>query len=210
MRQIHLLGGPSGAGKTTWLLQTLVERFQLGLPVLGYPTHPVPWVYVASDRSLEGVHGRLTDIGINPKGVNIIPAWDKGLTFNQISAEIDASGAKLAVIESFGSFVETPGGPWQVKSFLQSTHRWIHPRDLTIIGVVESPKMKPHEKYEIARQRVSGVAAWGHFSETIFLLEFAEPKDATSDKRILTVCSHRGANVVAKGGFDRNTGRLVI
>ena len=49
---MHLIGGPSGVGKTTWLLQMLHE-WEQGLKLFGeYQSHPVPWVYISNDRAM--------------------------------------------------------------------------------------------------------------------------------------------------------------
>src|ERR1700761_328678 len=48
---VHLIAGPSGIGKTTWLLQQL-HAWSRGEDVLGYSSHPCEWVYVSCDRAL--------------------------------------------------------------------------------------------------------------------------------------------------------------
>lgn len=207
-REIHLMAGVSGAGKTTWLLQSLYNDWQNGLPVLGKGSHPVPWVYIASDRSEESYHRRLTSLKIPPQNISLVPAWDRGLTFCGVQDAIEKTDAKLAVIEAFSSFVDPPANYHQVKCFLQHAQRWAAKRDLTIIGVMESPKMKPYEKYEHARQRVSGVSAWSHYTETVFVIEYQDKDSPKTGTRILTVCDHNGPELPFKGGYVN--GRLTF
>lgn len=157
-QEIHLLGGPSGAGKTRFLFHTLLQ-WQAGLPILGYKSRPVPWVYVASDRSEQSVYRTLDDLGIEHTRIPIIPAWDEQLTLNQILGEAGERQAKLVVIEGFGGFVEPPAVNHQVRSYLSAAQRAARSDSMTIIGVMESPKMKPRDKYENPRQRISGVAS---------------------------------------------------
>lgn len=185
-REIHLIAGPSGAGKTKWLLETLIG-WHAGLPVLGYRSHPVPWIYASADRSIEGVRRNVDDMGIDPRKLPFIPAWDHQLSINAIFEEAKHNGAQLVVIEAFGSFVDPPSRNNQVKAFLSSVSRILRAEDMTVIGVMESPKMKPRERYENPRQRISGVAAWGHFSETIVLIEPSLPSTA-SPERVLWLC----------------------
>jgi hypothetical protein len=200
-REVHLLGGPSGAGKTRWLLTTLLMHWRHGLPVLGYKSYPVPWVYIAADRTLDSVGRTMAGMGLSLSGIPIVPAWDDKLGLNGIFDGIDKAGASLAIIESFGSFVEPPYNSNNVKSLLQLCSRACQKGNLTIIGVVESPKMKPYERYENPRQRISGAAAWGHFSETIFLVE-PDPKDPESLNRTLWVCPRNAPMIKKTGSFS--------
>src|SRR4051794_13985196 len=48
VREVHLLGGPSGAGKTTWLMDFL-EKWQKEEDIFGHKSHPAAFVYIAGD-----------------------------------------------------------------------------------------------------------------------------------------------------------------
>lgn len=198
--EIHLLAGPTGAGKTRWLFDMLMD-WERGLPVLGHSSYPVPWVYVANDRSMDGVNRTLDTMEIARDAFSIIPAWDEHMSFCKIMDAVASSGAKLAVIESFGGFVDPPAHSHQVKSFLCSACSTIKASDITILGVVESPKMKPKDRYDNPRQRISGVATWGHHVETIFLVEPADARVASDPHRVLTVCPRNARAIVREACF---------
>jgi RecA-family ATPase len=207
-REIHLCGGISGAGKTTWLLGTLYHEWQNGLPILGHKSNPGVWAYASSDRSIESVNRRLNALGIPTGGIPVIPAWDQRMQlFDIIDAAIKLQ-ASLLVIESFGSFCEPPANFYQVKEYMQRIYAWCAPRDLTVIGVMESPKMKPNERYEIARQRISGVAAWGHYAETVFMVELKDAKSPKTGTRILTISDRNASEQTYPG--DYASGRLIF
>lgn len=206
--EVHLLAGPTGAGKTRWLFDSLMS-WEQGLPVLGHCSHPVPWIYVAGDRSLDAVYRTLDTMEISRFAFDIVPAWDLHLTFSGILDLVVDSGAKLAVMEGFGQYVDPPGHTKQVRDFLCTTCNLAKKLDITIIGVVESPKMKPKDRYENPRQRVSGAAAWGHHSETIFLVEPSNPGIASDTCRTLTVCPRNYAGIERQAQFDRD-GHLVV
>jgi len=199
--ETSLLAGPSGAGKTRFLLPAMVKSWEKGLPVLGFKSHPVPWVYVASDRSEESVKRTLETMSIDPESFPIIPAWDKAMTIPQILDEVDRLKARFAIIESFGSFCEGRH-PTAVKHFLQSYDRMARTIDLTTLGMMEAPKQTPSERYENPRQRVSGFASWAHFTETIMLVEFADPKDVSNDERVFTACPRNYPAFDRLGKFD--------
>jgi RecA-family ATPase len=210
--EIHLVAGPSGAGKTRWLLHTL-KQWETGAPVLGHPSHPCKWAYVASDRSLASVYRTMTGIGVDPATLNIIPAWGKDYkTLPQIFDAVQLAKAKLVVIESFGNFLDQQTGDQKsasVKGFLKAVQSSIEHMHISLIGVMESPKMKPYEKYENPRQRVSGAAAWAHYTETIFLVEPEDVADPGSPARRLTVCPRNSAGAIYKAAFD-SCGRLIF
>lgn len=184
--EIHLVGGPTGAGKTRWLLDMLLA-WQQGKSVLDYKSYPCPWLYVSSDRSEKSVLRTLKTMQIDPTKIPMLSAMDKRLTLSQILDCVQERAAKLVVIESFGNFVDPPGLGVQVRNFFYSLRPILNQAELTIIGVMESPKMKPKDKYENPRQRISGVATWGHYADTIVLVEPMNAKKANSN-RMLTVC----------------------
>lgn len=207
-REIHLLAGPSGAGKTRWLLNILKE-WEQGKPFLGFPSHPCKWAYAATDRSMRSVHRTMKCLDIDPSSINIIPAWgsDKK-TLPQIIDHAANLNARLLVIESFGKFADGINSG-SVESHLNAVQGFIDKYDFTIIGVVESPKMKPNERYENPRQRVSGCAAWAHFTETIFLVEPTEVQDPKLPGRNLFVCPRNAPGMIIQGAFD-STGKIIF
>src|SRR5258708_3308179 len=79
-QEVHLIGGPSGSGKSTWVLQTLVLDWQNSKPVLGFKSHPVPWIYISADRSLASVHRTLERMHIDPMLLRIYSAVDEQCT----------------------------------------------------------------------------------------------------------------------------------
>lgn len=206
--EVHLLAGVTGVGKTTWLFHMLTQQWSKGLDVLGEKSHPVPWVYVAADRSLASAHRTMNAMGVPLRDVNIIPAHGADhKTFPQIIDAVKREGAELAVIEAFGSFVEEPGTHRKVAEFMHTAAAYTSPsldfpNGLTIIGVVESPKMKPTERYALPRQRISGVATWGHMADAIFLIEHEFPKKQGHPGRILYACRRIGKDLELKGSFN--------
>jgi hypothetical protein len=208
--EVHLLSGVTGAGKTTWLFHTLLE-WEKGLPVLGFTSHPVPWAYVAADRSVASAYRTMNAMGIAHNAVNIIPAHGADRkTWPQIVEVLAEREIEFAVVEGFGGMVEEPTH----KGVAQFMHDVCgscspsnkFPNGLTICGVVESPKMKPAERYALPRQRISGVATWGHMADCIFLIEHGHGavksghQQGTPD-RTLYVCPRIGKDLELKGSF---------
>ena len=150
-------------------------------------------------------------MGLNPSAIPLIPAF--GSSHKPMYKIIEAAykrGAHLIVIEGFQKFIEGPGQARDVQQFLENMSGYTDPTQsgggCTILGVVESPKLKPHERYEDARQRVSGVSAWGYYSNTIFLIERNREdlkRGVDSPARTMFVCPKQGKRLALAGAFDR-------
>lgn len=213
-QEVNLLSGVSDAGKTRWLFHWLLDWAQ-GRKVLGYRTTPVPWVYVSGDRTERNTIRTIRDMHIDPDLIPRIPAFggdEKDMA--KIMYEVAKMGAQFAVIEAFQSFVEAPGLAHQVKKFLSRMSAYtedykMFPNGLTILGVVESPKLKPNERYTDPRQRVSGVSGWAYYSQTIFLIERPNPKLTDDPNRTLFVCPKQGRRYELDGTFNE-LGHLIF
>lgn len=186
--EIHLIAGSSGAGKTTFMLQTIIE-WREGKPILGYKANPKPFAYVSCDRSQEGIERTLDRVGIDPSTMPTIDG--RGRTFQQIVnvALANIPGVEVLFIEAIQSI-----NPPTQKSVLEfnSVSRFLNDiallskrHKLTIVGTVHSPKAKEGEKYTDARQRVLGSVAWAAFTETILLIERVKPEDVYDNRRKL-------------------------
>ena len=206
--RIHLLGGVSDAGKTRFILPALI----------GWAGAP-PWVYVAGDRTLEDAQDSMRDMGIPPASVPTIPAFGEHnkATWLEVKLAIDrmAPQAELIVVEGFQDLCHGLGRKNEVREFLSNVSGYLspspqHPRGLTILGVVESPKLKPQEKYANPRQRVSGVSAWGYHASTIMLIEAAaKDEELKTRNRMLWVCHKSQPRRKLDGVFDANN-RLIF
>lgn len=177
-QEVHLIGGPSGSGKSTWVLQTLVLDWQQGKDVLGFKSHPVPWVYISADRSLASVHRTLERMHIDPMLLRIYSAVDEHCT--ELSTIIETCikmepKPRLLVIEGLQSLLEgserAQNSYKPVAKFLITLAAICKLENLTIIGIVHTAKMKSDSEYLNPRQRVSGSVAWAAYSETILLIE---------------------------------------
>lgn len=212
--EVHLVAGVTGAGKTTWLFGMLLD-WERGLPVLGCKSNPVPWVYVAADRSIASAHRTMGAMGINPSAIRMIAAQGADhKDFGAIMGAVADAGAELAVVEAFGSFVDEGGTHRQVSEFMHRACAYTAPQSqfpngLTILGVVESPKMKPNERYLLPRQRISGVATWGHLADCIFLIEHEKPQEHGHPGRKLYICPRVGRDLERASAFDSQN-RLIF
>lgn len=197
----------------------MLKQWETGQPILTAASHPVPWAYVTGDRDIEEAEATLTDMGIVPSTVRIIPAFGRdNKNFRQV---MDAAAQlqpvpELLAIEGFTDLCERPESRNVVREFMSSASAYCTaryrewPNGLTIIGVVESPKQKPHERYANPRQRISGASAWGYHAQTVFVVEYLESdKECLGPDRTLFVCRKQGKRLKIAGQFDSQN-RLIF
>ena len=214
-RRIHLLAGVSDAGKTRFILPAMLE-WEKGEPVLGRKSYPRPWAYVIGDRTLQDAYDSMRGMGINPDDVRCIPAFGKA---NKNVGQVLMAAQQMKPVPEllvWEGFQDLPEGDrrQEVRTFLCNMSAYCEgdagfPNGLTILGIVESPKLKPTERYTNPRQRVSGVSAWGYHSSTILLLESLENDlSFQTPNRILWICTKNGPRRCVSAAFNTQ-GRLV-
>jgi len=173
--ELHLIGGPSGAGKTTWVIQWL-EQWHEGKveSFFGHKVNPLPFCYASVERSDAGVQRKLKRLGINPKTFPWI-AGSTSLDGVITEAKKKYPNAAVLFIDGFACFAPGPKpGKTEYKvisDFLIGCSKKCRDQHLTIFGIVHSPKMKAAEVYHNPRQRVLGSVAWAAMSDCIMLVE---------------------------------------
>ena len=213
--RVHLLAGVSDAGKTRFVIPAMLD-WALGKPVLERPSHPKPWAYVIGDRTQREAADTMNDMGIDIDAIPCIPAFGQDRkTANEIllAAQKMTPQPQLLVWEGFH---DAPDGERKkdVQSFLSRMamnceDERSFPKGLTILGICESPKLKPAERYPNPRQRVSGVSAWGFHSSTILLIENIENDPSyLQPQRIIWICSKIAIRRQVLATFNEK-GRLV-
>ena len=211
---VHLIGGPSGAGKTRWLFQTLIDQWEKGQDVLGFKSHPCPWLYVSGDRILDDAYETLEDLGYNPDRIRMLGAVDEGITnIEGILHESDALKPRpqLLVIEGIASLAPAKcdiNNYKHVSAFLSTLVRMCKKADVGLWGVCHSPKMKEDSQYLNPRQRIMGSAAWAAYSGTVVMVEPLGYGTEVDHQRKLIVLPRRGAGIYMNLQFNAD-GRLV-
>lgn len=182
--QVHLLGGPSGGGKTTLAFQML-KSMTTGEPFLGRQTRQVRVAYISGDRPAESVLETQDRCEVS---FPIFSAVDENLVgedlitkiFPRLSA-VCGGRPDLIYIDGFTAFV--PGGFLNnysiVAKWLAGLQRYCRKMGITIIGACHTTKTKEGEKFTNPRQRIAGSVAWAGFSETVLIIE---PLDGEKDK----------------------------
>lgn len=195
--RVHVLGGVSDAGKTRFIIPLMLQ-WETGVPIFGFATNPVPWTYVAGDRSTVEVAETLDSMNIPRSAIRVLSAFGEKRKPRYYETLMEASEMtpqpQLLVWEGFQDLCGD--SKTEVMDFLSAIASYCAPSKqfpvgLTILGIVESPKQKPYERYLNPRQRISGASAWAYHTSTVMLLEGdpATNPDLTQPERDLWICS---------------------
>lgn len=190
-RRVHLIGGASGAGKTTWLMQIL-ETWRKGEPVYGHASHPCPFVYLSYDRDDDDFIDTCERLKIDPETYNFHSphgaALETPLLDYLTALQTRNPSTRLYIIE--GIAMQTPAGKINdqrvVGSWLRRLQEFCKKYDVTIIGVLHSAKTKERDRYREPRAKIAGCGAWAGYSSTVVIIEEKEA-DGESELRELLI-----------------------
>lgn len=190
-REIHLLAGAAGTGKTTLALQIL-GAIQRGEPVFGRRTWPTKVMIVSLDRS-RAAHTRMIDgLAVPEHEFKFFSQRNQPTSIRlicQITRREEYNGCKLIFIDGFGTLVRDGKlADYQATSdFLREAGALCEEYGVTIIGSVHATKTKEGESYANPRQRVLGSVAWAAFSDLIITVDPEKPSDVSNMVRLVNV-----------------------
>lgn len=211
-KELHIIGGPSGVGKSTWLIQMLNDMDK-GLPILGFKSKPTPWTYIACDRSKEGMQRILERMKLSIDeskfySIEDIPGME--CTLDPAETLIKWCPTPLIVIDAMFLMMAEGKGSNPMNDYLQMG-KWIRrfvkllrKYNKTAYGTAHSPKMKSGEGYMDKRQKVLGSVACAAVVETMFLLEREQEDKPEHMGRVLHLLPRNCAEQSFKYLLDSN------
>jgi len=190
-QRVHLIGGASGAGKTTWLMQ-MIEDWRQEKPIYGFPSHPVPFVYLSYDRDTDDFIDTCDRLKIDPNTYNFVSPIEKDfdLPLLMMLEKLHKANpeTKLYIVEGIAS--QTPDGKINdqriVGRWLRQLQAFCKRYGVTIIGVLHAAKTKERDRYKEPRARIAGCGAWAGYSSTVVIIE-EESADTDSSIRELMI-----------------------
>lgn len=189
---LHLLGGLSGTGKTTWLLEQLY-KWDHGEPVMGrYQSNPCPWIYVVIDRGLEEDDRTLLRLGLDEwaapiYGVtDILEEYGNGGDIEQFDwiTWMEQHPAELFVISGFQALLPSASRA-QNKAELQwcvNLRSRVLTQGKTVIGITHSPKGTVTDQISQVRNGFLGTASLMGNVSTCILFEKVSSSTTPADK----------------------------
>lgn len=199
VREVHIMAAASGVGKTTLMVQILDDLIEGNL-VFDSPAHPVRPVYLCNDRSRDDILRTFERVA--PKHEYPVYSLLTDAQFSHCSTpEASIRMAKtmhpeidFVVYDPISFNVENINSSREVSGLLRRLTKIAQELNLTVLIIHHTAKAKADAGYASPRQKISGSAAWGGYSNLNLILEEAEESDPTNPLRTLHVCPRNGAN----------------
>lgn len=206
---VHLVGGPSGSNKTTFMIDVLETQLK-SEKFLGHPTYGLPYLILMSDRG-QFAHLRTANrMRFDPDSIPIkfIPSVTGTSAVMAIQREIEKCDVLPAVVfvEGCDMLTENASKMEMVVPFLDGLQQIAAHYHISMIGSVGSPKTRMGEGYVSKRDGIFGTVAWSRKTETIAVLQYPGGDDMDV-RRTLSVLLRNGP--AEKYNMKLENGRLV-
>lgn len=206
--RVSLVGGSSGAGKTTLICDLLNQQWKKA-QYLGHVGSGLLPLIIFADRGELSNAETFDRLGLSDSGLPIthLPvSWDEvaaAKILELIEARLPLP--EVVFLEGADALVSDAAKTQIVAPFLSRLQAIAAHYHIAFVLSVGAPKAKPKEQHILKRDRIFGSQIWPRMSDTIATLEAVG--DGTTDQRDLTI-QHRNAGSEAFE-LEFSNGRLV-
>lgn len=205
-----LIGGSSGSGKTTFMLDLCITQ-RMGAPFYKHPTFGRPFLVLMLDRGELSHRRTMRRLGFKEAQVPIrvmkavLDSEASQEIINQLEAD-PSNIPQILFIEGIDMLVSDPNSLPPVSAFMHEMQQIATHFHIAIIGSCGAPKTKAKENYAAKRDTVFGSAVWARKSETIVTIQYPEGDD-TADGRVISTLPRNNKAETLSAVFE--LGRLV-
>ena len=182
-----LVGGSSGSGKTTFMLDLCVAQ-AMGAPFYRHGTFGRPYLVLMLDRGKDSHTRTMRRLGFKTEQVPIkfLKAAVDGEASQQIIDMIEQTTPtpQVVFIEGIDMLVSDPNSLDVVMPFMHEVQQIATHFHVAIIGSCGAPKSKPKEGYAAKRDTIFGSAVWSRMSETIITIQYPAGDDTVDQREI--------------------------
>jgi len=191
--EIHIIFGPSRAGKTSLALQ-MFDDFCHGRPVLGYKSFPTAACFISCGRSRNSLRHHMTRLGLNPTNLphlalpELLQAEDYNLESAFRLAKDLLPACRVLFLDSIDTLATgSRNDPRDTSHSLISATKFCYQNELTIIGTAPAVKAKEGSGYSDPLDRISGSGNIMAHTGSKILIERWKTKDITDPTRRVTI-----------------------
>jgi putative DNA primase/helicase len=185
--EVSLIGGSSGAGKTSWAMP-LLEKIRTGADIFGHTAKPRDYRVLLHDRSKKAMQRTVKALGLSAEAIERVIR----LTSNQqsrppaeiLEAAIEREpGVECWFIEGLDLWITDPNKMEVVGPVIDGLQRIATRRNVAVLGTVGSPKQRGKDNKYSGRDTLFGSAALARKVETVVLMQLHNDEDPNSVRR---------------------------
>jgi len=185
--EVSLIGGSSGAGKTSWAMP-LLERIRKGADVFGHTSKPRDYRVLLHDRSKKAMQRTVKALGLPAEAIQrvirLTTAQQSRPPAEILEAAIEREpGVECWFIEGLDLWITDPNKMEVVGPVIDGLQRIATRRDVTVLGTVGSPKQRGKDNKYFGRDALFGSAALARKVETVVLMQLHNEDDPNSVRR---------------------------
>lgn len=185
--EVSLIGGSSGAGKTSWAMP-LLEKIRKGADIFGHTAKPRDYRVLLHDRSKKAMQRTVKALGLSKEAI------DRVIRLNteqqaRPPAEILARamdrepGVECWFVEGLDLWITDPNKMEVVSPVIDGLQRIATQRDVAVLATVGSPKQRGKDNKYYGRDSLFGSAALARKVETVVLMTLHNDDDPNSVRR---------------------------
>ena len=224
IKQLHMFGGSVHSGKTLFVLQQFIDRWQKELPVFGHKSHKAPFCYVACAEPLSALRNTIQRSGLDP--LNTFPAisvadmekpetakskerltvyFDHALTL----ARKETPDLEVIFLNGIQRLCPVNLNDFNcVCDFTEAITRRLQAEGITAFGIAGSAKVKGDDRFSSPCERILGSAGWESGKRAISIFERDVPGNVLDLRRTATIMPSSSPDQILRYTIDIETGLL--
>ncbi|MGC2476642.1 MAG: AAA family ATPase [Candidatus Sulfotelmatobacter sp.] len=185
--EVSLIGGSSGAGKTSWAMP-LLEKIRKGVDVFGHSAKQRDYRVLLHDRSKKAMQRTVKSLGLSAEAIErvirLTTAQQSRPPAEILEAAIEREpGVECWFIEGLDLWITDPNKMEVVGPVIDGLQRIATRRDVAVLGTVGSPKQRGKDNKYFGRDSLFGSAALARKVETVVLMQLHNEDDPNSVRR---------------------------
>lgn len=185
--EVSLIGGSSGAGKTSWAMP-LLEKIRKGTDVFEHTAKPRDYRVLLHDRSKKAMQRTVKALGLSREAIERVIRLSTAQQSRPPAEILEAAverepGVECWFIEGLDLWITDPNKMEVVGPVIDGLQRIATRRDVAVLATVGSPKQRGKDNKYFGRDALFGSAALARKVETVVLMQLQDENDPNSVRR---------------------------